>query len=129
MTEAIKNSFNAVSEAYRYRLPYHGKFFEKLSEKLSLTSESKILDICCGNGQLSLGLADKIKKSVAIDYSCGMLSVATPHPNIIYLNHDINSPPFPPSLTNEKFDHFLLGRAIHWIRIDSLLDAIAKNLN
>jgi SAM-dependent methyltransferase len=129
MTEVMKNSFNAVSEAYRYRLLYHGKFFEKLSEKLSLTFESKILDICCGNGQLSLGLADKIKKSVAIDNSSGMLSLATQHPNIIYLNHDINSPPLPPSLTNEKFDHFLLGRAIPWIRTDSLEDAIAENLN
>ena len=127
MTEQIQNSFNAVS--YRYRLPYHRKFFEKLSEKLPLTLESKILDICCGNGQLSVGLADKIRKSVAIDNSSGMLSVATQHPSIVYLNHDINSPPLPPSLTNEKFDHFLIGRAIHWIRTDSLKDAIAENLN
>ena len=129
MIEHFQKSFNEASESYRYRLPYHRKFFEDLSTKLTLTLESKILDICCGNGQLSVGLADNIRKSVAIDNSGKMLSVATQHPSIVYLNHDINSPPLPPSLTNEKFDHFLIGRAIHWIRTDSLEDAIAKNLN
>src|SRR5262249_23851285 len=127
MTE--KTLFDAVSGHYRYRLPYHIKFFEKLSGKLTLTLKSKILDICCGNGQLSVGLADKIRKSVAIDNSSAMLSIATQHPSILYLNHDINSPPLPPPFTNEKFDHFLIGRAIHWIRTSSLQDAIAKNLN
>src|SRR5262245_37734089 len=58
-----------------------------------------------------------------------MLSIATQHPSILYLNHDINSPPLPPPFTNEKFDHFLIGRAIHWIRTSSLQDAITKNLN
>jgi SAM-dependent methyltransferase len=129
MIEYVQNLINAAPESYRYRLPYHRKFFEGLSKKLSLTLESKILDICCGNGQLSVGLADKIKKSVAIDNSTGMLSAAPRHPNVVYLNHDINSPPLPPSLTNEKFDHFLIGRAIHWIRTNSLEDTIAKNLN
>jgi SAM-dependent methyltransferase len=129
MTEYIQNLFNAASESYRYRLPYHRKFFEELSKKLTLTPESKILDICCGNGQLSVGLADKVKKSVAIDNSSGMLAIAAQHPSIEYLNHDINSSPLPTSLTNERFDHFLIGRAIHWIRTNSLEDAVTKNLN
>src|SRR6516164_8070513 len=130
MTECSQNLFNAASESYGYRLSYHRTFFEELSKKLNLNRESKILDICCGHGQLSMGLADKIKKSVAIDNSSGMLSGAPQHPSVVYVNHDINSPPpLPPSLTNEKFDHFLIGRAIHWIRTDSLEDAIAKNLN
>jgi SAM-dependent methyltransferase len=128
MAEHIQNSFDIVSDSYRYRLPYHRNFFEALSEKLTLTLGSKILDLCCGNGQLSVGLADKIRKSVAIDNSSAMLSAATQHPNILYLNHDINSPPLPPPITDEKFDHFLIGRAIHWIRAGSLEDAIAKNL-
>jgi ubiquinone/menaquinone biosynthesis C-methylase UbiE len=128
MTEHIQKSFDAVAESYRYRLSYHRQFFAELSDKLTLTRESKILDICCGNGQLSVGLADKISKSVAIDNSSGMLSLAPQHPRIAYLNHDINSPAFPPSLTNEQFDHFLIGRAIHFIRTDSLEDAVAKHL-
>jgi SAM-dependent methyltransferase len=130
MTECSQNLFNAASESYGYRLSYHRTFFEELSKKLNLNRESKILDICCGHGQLSMGLADKIKKSVAIDNSSGMLSGAPQHPSVVYVNHDINSPPpLPPSLTNEKFDHFLIGRAIHWIKTDSLEHAIAKNLN
>jgi SAM-dependent methyltransferase len=129
MIEQMKHSFNAVSENYRYRLPYHRKFFEELSKKLSLTSESKILDVCCGHGQLSVGLANKIKKAVAIDSSPGMLSHAIQHPSIIYINHDINSPPLSGSLMHERFDHFLIGRAIHWIRTVSLQDAIVRNLN
>ena len=101
MTEYIQNLFNAAPESYRYRLPYHRKFFEELSKKLNLTLESRILDICCGNGQLSVGLADKIKKSVAIDNSSGMLSVAPHHPNIVYLNHDIKFPSAS-SVTNQR---------------------------
>ena len=127
MTEQIEKSFDAVAESYRYRLSYHRQFFAELSEKLPLTRESKILDICCGNGQLSVGLADKVRKVVAIDNSSGMLFLAPQHPRIAYLNHDINSA-LPPSLTNEQFDHFLIGRAIRFIRTDSLEDAVAKHL-
>src|SRR6516225_8629011 len=103
MTEHIEKSFDAVAENYRYRLSYHRLFFAELSEKLPLTRESKILDICCGNGHLSVGLADKVRKLVAIDNSSGMLFLAPQHPRIAYLNHDINSA-LPPSLTNEQFD-------------------------
>lgn len=116
---------SAQSKYYKYREPYLPALFDNLSSKLQLDRESRLLDLCCGNGELAAGFADRVDKIYAVDGSAEMLSFAPRHSRIMYSRCDINSEIFK---TPELVDHFLIGRAIHWISAESLGNLVEHNL-
>ena len=118
-----------LARLYKFRPPYLDDFFIRLAKGLNLTNNSEILDICCGNGQLAVGLQKYVRKIVAVDGSKEMLERAPFFSNIAYLHADVNSPTLIDTLGGQKFDHFVLGRAIHWIEKDALKSLSENNLN
>lgn len=130
MARVIKDSFNLASDSYNYRVPYHAGMFDALSKELAAGRRTgTILDVCCGQGQLSLGMAERGWRAIGIDFSEQMIARAARHDRIDYLLHDINaSDRLPASIAGDAFDHFVIGRAIHWIEERSLQAVIAANL-
>ncbi|MCE9506976.1 MAG: class I SAM-dependent methyltransferase [Alphaproteobacteria bacterium] len=122
--ESIK-LHSAQAKYYKYREPYLQDLFVRLSNKLQLNPESRLLDICCGSGELAKGFSDYVGKIYAVDGSAEMLSFAPPLKNTVYSQHDVNLAVFK---APEPVDHFVIGRAIHWIGPDSLVNLIKANL-
>ena len=110
---------------YKFRTPYLPDFFEELSNKLFMDSSTKLMDLCCGNGEMSIGMINYADKIFAVDGSEEMLKFAKKHPKINYFQADINIDPFK---SPDVVDHILIGRAIHWIKPDSLNTLVENNL-
>lgn len=54
-------------------------YAEYIAEKLDLTQEDVLLDMCCGNGLLTQYLAPFCKKIVGVDFSAGHIQYAQRH--------------------------------------------------
>ena len=114
---------------YKFRAPYSQLFFKEPKKKLSLSPESRLLDLCCGSGQLAQGLAGAVDHVVAVDGADGMIAIAKPHPNITYVCHDINSTAKPLELYGDSYSHMLLGRAIPYVSPQALKTLADNNLS
>ncbi len=119
---------NEIADFYRYRIPYQNKFFEHLASKLELTPRSRGLDICCGNGQVACGLANKFYRIDAVDESAEMLKRVQHRENITFLQHDINLGNLPRQISHHTYQYFMIGQAIHWIRRSAISQTIQNNL-
>lgn len=124
MSEPAQNDYVAsrsgAAHAYRHRIPYIPKFFEQLLSLSHMTRESRVLDLCCGNGQLAIGLSKCVAHIDAVDGSAEMLDLAPKVDNVRYILGNVNKPQLPSLLDIRKFDHFVIGRAIHWVELESL---------
>ncbi len=115
---------------YQYRIQYLERLFVDLAKMLSLGPESCLLDLCCGSGQLVSGFSGHAGEIVGIDGAEGMISLAKPFDNAVYICHDVNSHQSPSQLAGRRFDHIVIGRAIPYITDKSirryLRDHLAK---
>lgn len=125
MNIAPVSEFDASANYYKFRTPYIPKLFEALSKRLPLNEDARILDICCGNGQIAAGLTPFIGAAIGMDFSPEMLTRAIKHEKITYIQHDINNEPI---VLPEIMDHFFIGRAIHWIETAALRQIIDSYL-
>ncbi|MCB2051908.1 MAG: class I SAM-dependent methyltransferase [Novosphingobium sp.] len=110
---------------YKYRTPYARSLFPALVEKLSITPQSTLLDVCCGQGELAVPLAEHARKVYAIDGAEEMLAHARPHDRVEYARCDVNIDGF---AAPAPVDHIVIGRALHWLKPDSLQRLIDANL-
>jgi len=110
---------------YRYRAPYVDELFAGLAQKIGLNSRSRLLDVCCGGGEIAVRLAPYAGKIYAIDGSAEMMSFAPPKDNVCYAQCDVNTATF---RAGEPIDHIFVGRAMHWVGIDGLSNLIDANL-
>jgi len=117
---------SALAPYYKHRAPYCEELFAGLAERLGLNSRSRLLDVCCGGGEVASRLADYAGKIYAIDGSTKMLSFAPRKDNVAYAQCDVNAATF---WAGEPIDHIVIGRAMHWIGIDGLKNLIDANLN
>ncbi len=121
MSRDIRESFNLASRFYGSRVPYHPELFEILAKELRMGPETSVLDICCGAGQVSSAVSRHVGRVVGIDFSEDMLARAPRNGRTDYILHDVNGPiPAPAALDGQMFDHFILGRAIHWVDAGNL---------
>lgn len=80
-----------------------------------LSKDDKVLELACGTGNLSLGIAKKLNKLVATDLSGGMLDVAKEKAvrvgisNIEFKKIDAEKTGFP----DNSFDKVIIFNAIH----------------
>jgi SAM-dependent methyltransferase len=114
-----------IANFYKFRPPYHGDFFQQLVHKLRIDSTAEILDLCCGRGELASGISDFVNNVYGVDGSAEMLSNSINKSNVVYHQADVNKDPLP---FEDKFDHFLIGSAIHWIKYVPLNNIIQKHL-
>lgn len=89
----------------------HGAFSALLPD----IAGSKVLDLGCGAGQLSLYLAEAgAAEVVGVDLSEAMLAIARadrPHPRVTYLRDSMESAAFPPG----RFDLVVSSLALHYV--------------
>lgn len=110
---------------YKYRAPYVEELFAGLAQKIGLNSRSRLLDVCCGSGEVAVRLAGHAGKIYAIDGSAEMMSFAPTRDNVFYAQCDVNTTIF---RADEPIDHIFVGRAMHWVGIDGLKNLIDANL-
>jgi SAM-dependent methyltransferase len=116
---------SAIAPYYKYRAPYSEELFAALAQRLGLNSSSRLLDVCCGGGEVASGLARYAGKIYAIDGSAEMMSFAPRQDNVAYAQCDVNAATF---RAGEPIDHVLIGRAMHHVSIEGLKNLIDANL-
>jgi len=87
----------------------------KLIAELALRGDERVLDLGCGDGALTLRLAELLPrgKVVGIDASQSMIDAARPkeRDNLRFLLMDIDALAF-----NERFDLVFSNAALHWVK-------------
>ena len=79
-----------------------------IARHLQLKPSEALLDVCCGNGLLTLRLAQSCRQVVGVDFSPAMIKVAQGNalPNIEYIVGDVRNLP---ELPHERFDKICLN--------------------
>ena len=101
-------------------------FFQQASNKLDLSKNGIMLDLCCGRGELASGFSGYVNKVIAIDGSTEMLDHSIHRDNVTYHCADVNNDEM---LFFETVDSIVIGSAIHWITRKKIFDVISKNLS
>lgn len=129
------NSFNQVGRTIKQQPPNQkawGKTLTFVRKKMEVTSKDTLVDICCGNGILSLFFSDYVKEIFAIDYSKPLLDsfVAKDKPNVSLIFNDINTFDFNNIQYNKvifyfSIQHFTETEVVKLLR--KLKDSISEN--
>ncbi len=109
----IKNMFDNLAKDYEFMnniisFGTHKFIKEDAIKALNIEPNSKVLDLCCGTGDLA-GLIKKLQPScdvIGIDYSNQMLEIARKkHPNITFWQADALNLAF----EKNTFDYIVMG--------------------
>jgi SAM-dependent methyltransferase len=101
--------FSGHAGVYRdFRPVYPAALYEAIAERSPATTA--VWDCACGNGQASLGLAEKFDQVYATDASAQQIEQATPHPRISYSV----APAEASGLPDHSVDTVLVAQALHW---------------
>lgn len=131
--QTIKNMFNKIAEKYDFvnnliSFYTHKIFKLKAIKSLEIKDEHKILDLCCGSGDISRIIKKISPKSeiIGVDFSPNMLNIAKrKNKNIKYIEADATNLPF---LDNE-FDIIIIGFGLRNIEnFNKALDEIYRIL-
>jgi SAM-dependent methyltransferase len=105
----FKDHFSSVAGAYQaFRPSYPPAVFEWLAGLAP--SRERALDVGCGSGQASRGLAGWFDEVVAVDPSAEQVARAAPHPRVRYAVSGAESLPLPAG----SVDLALAAQAYHW---------------
>ena len=132
--QAIRNTFNAVADAYGHDAC---RFFHRAGELmptlLPLRGDEHVLDVACGTGASAIPLARALPRGrvTAIDLSEGMLqqaqqaATASGLSNISFLQQDMTRLEFEP----ESFDHATVSFGLFFVNdMVALLAHIAERV-
>ena len=114
----------AVVAAYRARPAYPGEVFAIL-ESLLPPGGARVLELGCGSGDLTLGLAPRVAALDAVDVSEPMLEVAraragAAHPNVRWIAARAEA--FEPGA---RYSLAVAAESLHWMDWDVVLPRIA----
>lgn len=109
----LKNMFNKIALKYDFMnniisLGTHKIVKEKAIKDLNIQSKSKILDLCCGTGDLARIIKQKYPTCdvVGVDFSHEMLEIARKNNrNITFWEADVTKLPF----EKNSFDYIVMG--------------------
>lgn len=71
-----------------------GFIVDAICDGLSLDNKSKVVDLCCGNGLLTVKIADKCNSVIGVDYSSLLIKTANKfnkNNKINYINSDVTT--------------------------------------
>jgi ubiquinone/menaquinone biosynthesis C-methylase UbiE len=123
-----------VAEHYaRFRRGYPPAVLDELAGVLGLDVGSRVLDVGCGTGQLTLPLAARVRAAVGVDVEADMLRLAhraardAGAGNVTWVlgaDHDLGALA---ALTGEHaFDAATVGQALHWMDVPGLFAALHR---
>jgi SAM-dependent methyltransferase len=114
----------------RYRFGYPQEFFEYIAKLFDLDSQSRVLDLGCGTGQISIPLAKKAGEVIAVDSEQDMLEEAKKQAekagvqNIEWILDKAEN-------INEDLGSFTLatmGASFHWMDQELVLEKVCELL-
>jgi SAM-dependent methyltransferase len=83
MGDVFKDHFSGHARAYRSSRPsYPAELFAWLASRAPASAVA--VDLGCGNGQASCGLAERFRRVIALDPSSEQIAQAEAHPRIAY---------------------------------------------
>ncbi len=113
--------FSGHADLYRgYRPRYPAALFSAIAGRAPATEV--VWDCACGNGQASVGLAEKFDLVHATDASARQIEQATPHPRIRYSA----APAEASGLPDHSVDAVLVAQALHWFDIERFYNEVER---
>lgn len=113
--DIVMNRFEFDGEKYKKASKHQKEWGNSLISELSLSGNEEILDLGCGDGSLTVQLAQLVPngKVLGIDASKGMITTAQNHVaiNIAFMQMDINAIDF-----QSTFDVIFSNATLHWIK-------------
>jgi len=114
--ERLRQTFDEVAELYdRARPPYPSELLTGLQELTGIGPGSRVLEIGCGTGQLSVPLAGLGVRLTAVELGAGMAAVArrnlAPYADAQVVTSAFEAWPLPAV----RFDLVVSATAFHWI--------------
>jgi SAM-dependent methyltransferase len=124
-----RESFDLVAEYYNvYRSPYPQEVVETLIALSNLHNGSRVLEIGCGTGQLSVPLAQHGIDLLALELGPHLAALARRNlkrfPNVHVEVSSFEAWPLPP----EKFHAVVSASAFHWLDLDVRFSKSAEAL-
>ncbi len=118
---SFRDHFSGHAGLYRdFRPRYPAELYEAIADRSPATHA--VWDCACGNGQASLGLAEKFDLVLATDASSTQVSEAAPHPKVRYTV----APAEASGLPDHSVDAVLVAQAIHWFDIERFYDEVER---
>lgn len=119
----------SVVSSYRYRPPVPEEVLSVLTGLVADPGAASVLDIGCGQGELSRPLAERVKWVDAVDWSRGMVDAGRRLPggdreNLRCVHGQAEEAPlFPP------YDLVTARQSLHWMRWDIMHPRLASVLS
>jgi SAM-dependent methyltransferase len=118
---AFKDHFSGVAQGYRaFRPRYPPALFAWLAA--AAPSPALALDVGCGNGQATVGLAAVFHAVVGIDPSREQIANAEPHPRVRYRVAAAEAT----GLDGGSVDAVLVAQALHWLDLDRFYPEVRR---
>lgn len=110
----FKDHFSSAAVGYAAHRPTYPA---TLADHLAALAPARdlALDCGCGNGQLSVLLAERFGRVVGTDASAGQIARATPRPNLAYRVAPAQESGLPPA----SVDLVTVAHAAHWFDLDA----------
>lgn len=122
MTSAdFKDHFSQGSAGYAAHRPVYPA---RLVDELAAISpgQSQALDCGCGNGQLSVLLAQRFERVEATDASTAQIAEAQPHPHVHYRTALAENS----RLAHASVDLITVAQAAHWLDLDAFYAEVRR---
>ena len=116
MGKQLKSLVNWFEEGGESYVQFRPKYPKELAQYLAsiCASHAKAIDIGCGNGQLTMGLAEVFKSVIGIDPSLDQINHAEKRSNVSYLLGSAENIP----LECVGADLVTVAQAAHWFDLD-----------
>ena len=116
---SFADHFSTIAARYAsYRPTYPAALVDALAREASGVA----WDVGCGNGQLSVALAEKFSRVIATDPSQAQLDAATPHPRVEYRRASAEAS----GLDDTSIDLVVAAQAAHWFDWPRFVDEVNR---